>query len=210
MAKIIPVIFLSLGLLLLIQVSLPVVNLKIWEVIQTVAQEPLTSPQQTSVLGVSIQNTDNFPLIVSSTKRETVAAYSYFTISIPSIKLKDELVHVDSNDLSKGLIHLPGSSLPGEKGNLFISGHSALPLFFLGNDKRALFAKLPNIKTGDVITVSALGTKFTYEVTEIKIVKPEDMSVILPPDNIDRYISLMTCFPPGLNTKRLVVIGKLI
>ncbi len=117
-------------------------------------------------------------------------------------------MYVDSNDLSQGLILLPGAALPGEKGNVFISGHSALPIF--SKNQKALFANLPNVKIGDNITLTALGSKFTYRVTDIKVVAPEDISVINPPDEVGRYISLMTCVPPGFNTKRLVVIGKLI
>ena len=34
--------------------------------------------------------------------------------------------------------------------------------------------------------------------------------VLNPPDNKGRYITLMTCYPPGLNFKRLIVLGKMI
>ncbi len=127
---------------------------------------------------------------------------------MPSINLRDEIVYVDSNDLTQGLIHLPGAPLPGEKGNVFISGHSALPIF--SKVKKALFANLPNAKIGDQLVVTALGTNFVYKVMDIKVVAPEDISVINPPDETGRYITLMTCVPPGFNTKRLVVVGKLI
>ena len=66
------------------------------------------------------------------------------------------------------------------------------------------------IKEGDQIEVEAMGTKFTYQVTELKIISPSDVSVINPPDPLGRFISLMTCVPPGLNLKRLVVLGKMI
>ena len=58
--------------------------------------------------------------------------------------------------------------------------------------------------------INAGGTNFKYKVIELKIVSPNDLSVIYPVDNLGRYISLMTCVPPGINTKRLVVTGKMI
>lgn len=209
-SKIIPAIFLILGLILLAQVALPLIGYKFWENAVEQNSKNLVSPETSSVLtGISIEKTvDNFPLIVSNRKRDQANLYQYFTITIPSINIVDQLVYVDSNDLSKGLILLPGGALPGEKGNVFISGHSELPKFIPG--KKAAFETLPKIGLGDEITTYVLGTKYVYKVIDIKIVKPNDVSVISPPDNTGRYISLMTCVPPGLNTKRLVVVGKLI
>lgn len=208
--KIISLFVLFLGVFLLLQTLGPTLSFQIKEKV-VAKNKVLTSPQsKAQTLGISIEPTiDNFPLIVSSNKREGLAPYSYFALTVSSIKLEDETVYVDSNDLSEGLIHLPGAALPGEKGNVFISGHSTLPLLS-GRSKKALFANLPNAKVGDEIIISALNTKFTYRVVDIKVVSPDDISVINPPDAAGRYLSLMTCVPPGFNTKRLVVIGKLI
>src|SRR5256884_2553325 len=49
-----------------------------------------------------------------------------FSLTIPKLKINKAIVEVDSNDLSKNLAQLPGSALPGEKGNLFVSGHSII------------------------------------------------------------------------------------
>lgn len=209
--KIIPLLFLISGLFVLVQVNLPLIEYKFWELAQIKNGLPLVSPQGGSkdVLGVSIKTEDNFPAFVSNSKRETPALYSQFSISIPSIDINEEAVFVDSNDLSKGLIHLPGSALPGEKGNAFISGHSALPQLAPPGTK-IIFSKLQKLKNDDSIILSASGSKFVYKVVSIKIIRPTDTSVILPPDSIGRYVTLMTCVPPGLNTKRLIILAKLI
>lgn len=211
MSKFFPALFLVAGIFLLVQVALPLIRFRYLELVIAKQSQILKSPVITgNVLGVSIQNTeDNFPLIVSENHRINKPAYQYFAVSIPNIDIDNEIVQVDSNNLSEGLIQLPGSAMPGERGNVFVSGHSMLPQIFIANEK-AVFAKLPNIKKGDDIQVTALGTKFKYKVISIKIVKPDDVSVISPPDMNGRYITLMTCVPPGLNTKRLVVLGKLI
>ncbi len=205
--KVISLGFLSVGIFVLMQVILPLISFQIWEIGQKYNNTVLSSPKTSKILGISIQTKDNFPAFVSTQKRDSVLSYFEFQLAIPRINLKETNVYVDSNDLSKGLVHLPGTALPGERGNVFISGHSALSNFW---SKNAFFAKLPDIKKGDNIDVFANGAKFAYQVVEIKTVSPTDLSVIVPPDREGRYISLMTCVPPGLNLKRLVVLGKMI
>lgn len=208
MMKIVPLGFLSVGIFLLIQIILPIISFQIWMFSQSHKNVPLINPLSSQVLGISIQSRDNFPAIVSTLKRDTHPNYSQFGLTIPKLKINNATVLVDSNDLSKYLAHLSGSALPGEKGNVFISGHSALnPLFSF---KSALFANLTDLKKGDELTIEASGTKFKYEVLELKVVDPTDLSIINPPEQLGRYISLMTCVPPGLNFKRLIVLGKML
>ena len=208
--KLVAVGFLSVGLFLLVQVIAPLISFEVWEFGQKFDKN-LISPQKltsSAVLGISVQNKDSFPSFVSSLKRETQPNYTNFYLSIPKLKINKQQVLVDSNDISKTLAQLPGSALPGEKGNLFISGHSALSQFFAL--KEAVFSKLPDLKKGDQIIVETPATKFMYEVIGFKVVSPSDTSVINAPDELGRYISLMTCVPPGLNFKRLVVLGKML
>lgn len=210
--------FLFLGMFLLMQVVLPIVSFQLWELGQKIENSAdFVSPQSGGgrvVLGISIEKNvfveekDNFPAFISKNIRQTIPSYSRFSISIPKLRIDNLSVEVDSNDLSSGLVQLPGSGLPGEKGNVFISGHSALnPLFGL---KKAAFARLQDLKKGDRIILEAEGTQFIYEVEALKVVDPKDLSVINPPDKMGRYVSLMTCVPPGLNFKRLIVLGKII
>ncbi len=209
--KLLPIGFLSIGVFLLMQVILPIASFQIWEFGQKFNNSLLISPnfpKNGQVLGVSIQNSDNFSEIVSNLTRESKANYSEFRISVPRLKMAGAPVLVDSNEISKGLVHLPGSALPGEKGNVFISGHSALNNFF--SFQHAPFANLQDLKIGDQIIVEADNARYTYQVIDLKAVNPTDLSVIAAPDSVNRFISLMTCVPPGLNFKRLVVLGKMI
>lgn len=206
--KIISLGFLAAGLFLIMQVVLPVISFQLREMGLKYDNQVLKSPKTTDsqILGISIQKKDNFPAFISSRRRDNLPFFE-FSLAVPSINLKETTVYVDSNDLSKGLVHLPGTVLPGERGNIFISGHSAISSIF---SKSAHFAKLSNVKKGDKIEVEANGAKFIYQVAEIKTVSPTDLSVIIPPDEMGRYITLMTCVPPGLNLKRLIVLGKMI
>lgn len=210
--RLIPLFFLGLGIFLLVQVVMPFISFKIWEAVVYPEQNvALVSPypDKQNVLGISIENQNNFPAVTSSNKRIPPAPYKNFTLTIPSINLINTDVMVDSNDLEAGLSHLPGSSLPGEKGNVFISGHSSLPQFFRQGNYKAIFSKLPDIKRGDVINIEAGGQKYEYIVKGLTIVDPKETWVINPPDPQGRYLSLMTCVPPGLYLKRLVVLAEL-
>lgn len=216
MGKIIASLFLGAGVFLLLQIILPLISFKVWEAKNIKSDSllaiPLVASQnsgQEQILGVSIQDMDgSFPAIVSNVTRRDAAAYSYFSLTVSRLGLDNIQVLVDSNELSKGLVHLPGSALPGEKGNVFISGHSRLPQFKVGI--KSYFVNLSDLKKDDEIKVTAESGEFTYKVIGIKVVDPKDLSVIFPPDTQHRYITLMTCVPPGLNTKRLVVLGKAI
>ncbi|OGE64752.1 hypothetical protein A3I48_03880 [Candidatus Daviesbacteria bacterium RIFCSPLOWO2_02_FULL_36_7] len=209
-SKFISVGFLAIGVFILMQVILPVMSFQIWQLGQKYQNQILISPIKSNeqILGISVQNRDSFPAFISSLKRETQPNYDRFNLSIPALKINKTDVFVDTNDLSKGLAQLPGSALPGEKGNLFISGHSALSQFLAV--KSVPFSKLSDLKKGDQIIIGTPGTKFIYEVVGFKIVDPSDLSVLQSPEDQGRYISLMTCVPPGLNLKRLVVLGKML
>lgn len=209
--KIASLLFLGIGVFLLTQLILPIISFKIWEISIENQNSPLISPHPEieNIAGISIENQNNFPALISTNIRSTSAPYSEFSISIPSLKLEKLKTKVDVNDFEQNLAHLPGSALPGEKGNMFITGHSSLPQLFRPGNFKAIFAKLPDIKKGDSIIVEAGGQKFTYIVEGLKIVDPKETWVINPPDTNGRYLSLMTCVPPGLYLKRLVVLAQL-
>lgn len=192
---------------MLVQVAMPYLAYSSWQVEaldkSSTLVNPLTSPDQD---GISIKEIGNFPAFYSN--RESRSAYDHFYISIPKIGLTKQKVLASSNDFEATPASLPGTALPGEKGNVFITGHSSLPQFATGNAK-ATFSKLPGIKKGDEVLVQAGGLNLTYVVISLRVVDPTEVSVISPPDTIGRYLTLMTCVPPGFNTKRLIVLTKL-
>lgn len=191
---------------------MPFVSFKIWEIFAFESEQGLVDPAPISTNGnlapdYQIETVNNFPVFLAKNKN-LKAPYSEFKISIPKIDLESIETLVYSNEFDQNLAHLPGSAMPGEKGNAFITGHSMLPNF-APKGSSAFFAKLPEVKKGDEIIVDALGQRYVYTVVQLRIVDPKDISVLYPPDSSGRYISLMTCVPPGFNTKRLVVVGKL-
>lgn len=207
--KIISLIALGLGVFVLSQVILPPLAFKIWEISTLDQNATLLDPTSVNqVQGVSIEEVGNFPAFVSNNVRKDPPPYSDFRLSIPSIGLSNIKVLVDSNSFEQSLAQLPGTAMPGEKGNLFITGHSSLTFLYSPTNFSAIFSNLPKIKKGDLISIDALG-HFDYIVEGMRVVDPSEVSVINPPDTEGRYLSLMTCVPPGFNSKRLIVLAKL-
>lgn len=133
-----------------------------------------------------------------------------FALSIPKLEIRNAKVKVDSLKFDNNLSHFPGTAIPGDIGNTFITGHSVLPQFADPKNYRAIFTKLSEMEVGDTIFVEIEGKKLEYVVQYSKVVDPKDLSVLLPITPSGRNLTLMTCVPPGTNSKRLVVITSLI
>lgn len=215
--------FLGIGVFVLMQVISPVIAFKIWELSNFDQSQLLANPKPAilsgnlavgedqvpgQVLGISVESINNFPAFISKRSSLLPPPYKEFKVTIPKLTLYDVKTLVYSNDFEESLSHLPGTALPGEKGNVFITGHSSI-LATLTSKQKAYFANLPSLKKGDDVLVEALGQRYTYQVLGLRVVDPKDISVITPPDDSGRYLTLMTCVPPGFNSKRLIVLAKL-
>ena len=131
-----------------------------------------------------------------------------YWISIPKLGIESAKVSAGGEDLSKSLIHYLPSTAPGEYGSVNIFGHSTLPQLFDVKDYKTIFTYLPNLTKGDRIFVEYDGEKFEYEVYDMFVVKPEQVSV-LESQYDGSYMTLITCVPPGTYWNRLVVRTKL-
>lgn len=123
-------------------------------------------------------------------------------ISINKIKVEIPIYHTTNKDvLNVAVGHLEGSSLPvGEKGShAVLSAHRGLP-------SAKLFTDLNKIEVGDIFEITVLDKKLTYQVDQIRVVEPNDVTELRIKENED-YVTLMTCTPYGLNTHRLLVRG---
>ena len=78
--------------------------------------------------------------------------------------------------------HIPGTALPGEKGNVGIAGH-----------RDTLFRGLRSIRQGDRVQFETLSGRYFYTVSSIQIVKPGDVDVLRP--GPDSELTLVTCYP---------------
>ncbi len=136
---------------------------------------------------------------------------SYYSISIPKLKIENAIVKVGGEDLSQNLIHYPGTALPGKLGNSVIFGHSVLPIFFNPKNYLSIFSTLYKLDKNDIIQVDIEGISYKYKVENIFEILPKDLQ-ILEQTSSDSFITLVTCSPPGdpRKPKRLIVRARLI
>jgi sortase A len=141
----------------------------------------------------------------------TVPKVSYYTITIPRLKVDDATVAIGGEDLSKSLIQYPGTANPGKSGNAVIFGHSILPLFNDPKNYISIFTMLPTMKKGDEVFINYDGVSYTYRVEEMFEVSPTDIQV-LDQDKSDSFLTLVTCVPPGdpRDPKRLIVRARIV
>lgn len=151
------------------------------------------------------------PAVIDSSQAVVPAAVPVreFGISIPKLNIQNAHVEVGGEDLAKSLIHFLPVSLPGENGNVVIFGHSTLPQLYNPSNYKAIFTYLPSLEKGDHVTASVNNTNYEYEVYDMFVVKPDQISV-LDQQYDASYLTLITCVPPGTYWNRLVVKAKLI
>ena len=142
-----------------------------------------------------------------------------FSIVIPKIKVNANVVknvdpfdsHIYQKALTKGVAHAKGSGLPGFPGNTFIFAHSAIN-WYQANQYNAIFYLTSKLEPGDEIFIYYKGSKYQYNVTEKKIVKGTDTSYLTNSLNSTSQntssLTLMTCWPPGSNLDRLIILAN--
>lgn len=111
--------------------------------------------------------------------------------------------------LKSGLAHFKGTPLPGDGGNSFIYGHSAVESFFTRHedDPETIFSKLENAELSDIVEITKDGFTYRYNVVKKTIIDPNDFDVITGKPGKET-VTLMTCWPLGVGSKRLIVIGE--
>ena len=110
-------------------------------------------------------------------------------------------------DLKTGPGHMPGTALPGQLGNLVVSGHRTT--------YGAPFSRLDELQVGDPVVVETRDAWFTYRVTGTRIVRPSAIEVAWPvPGHAGatptrRLMTMTTCHPRYSARQRLVVSAEL-
>ena len=114
-----------------------------------------------------------------------------------------------NNSLTNGLAHFKGTPVPGDGGNSFIYGHSTVQSFFdiNPNNPEIVFSRLENAEIGDKVTLQKENDVLRYTIRKKKIVDESDFSV-LGTSNDKETLTLMTCWPLGIGTKRLIIIAE--
>lgn len=121
-------------------------------------------------------------------------------LRIPSIELIQTVAEgADGSVLRDSLGHMMGTVYPGREGNCVIAGHRN---YSFG----AFFNRLDEVEVGDAVYVDTLTQTYRYEVTEVKVVDPEEVEIL--EDYGDERLTLFTCTPIYLATQRLVIVAE--
>lgn len=99
---------------------------------------------------------------------------------------------------------IPGANaLPGQIGNLVISGHSAGDIYS-SNPYKFIFSGLERLVPGDLIYVNYESVRYTYQVTGSETVEPTNVQALIY-ETDKPMLTLITCTPLGTSRYRLLV-----
>ena len=90
--------------------------------------------------------------------------------------------------------------MPGEGGNVVLAGH-----------RETVFWPLEQIEIGDEVIVETSYGIYTYEVEEIYVTEPSDVTPTTPTD--EERLTFYTCYPfikYGPTPERFIVVAKFI
>ena len=121
---------------------------------------------------------------------------------IPAIDVRLSIYHGTSAEvLESGVGHLEYTSMPmgGEGTHTVLSAHTGLP-------GKKLFTDLELLEEGDIFYIYVLDEVLAYQVDQIKVTEPDDVSELSIYHDKD-YVTLVTCTPYGVNSHRLLVRG---
>lgn len=124
-------------------------------------------------------------------------------IDIPKIDVSLPIYHgTEESVLQVAVGHIESSSLPvgGASTHCVLSGHRGLP-------SAKLFTDLDRLSEGDMFQLQILNETLTYEVDQIRIVLPQEVSELGITQGQD-YCTLVTCTPYGINSHRMLVRGR--
>jgi sortase A len=142
-------------------------------------------------------------------------------LNIPSVTIDQQVVPVgwsmipapgggvksEWNVADYAVGHHMGSANPGEIGNVVLSGHV--------DYKGEVFRNLHKVNKGDEVIMYTDKGQYIYVVVDLKIVREEGVSdeqkranaAFMNPTE-DRTLTMITCYPYGIDTHRLIVIAK--
>lgn len=210
------------GLLLVLYIFYPILSWSVFYAPLFAAQNivsPIPNLAYASVKNVATQvladtnqvdytNAKNWFPAYAVTRKSIGTRPTYYTISIPKIRIQNALVSTKDNDLSIHMVNYGGTAIPTENGTAVVFGHSTLPQLYDPTNYKTVLSNAYTLRVGDIILVSMHNSTYTYTIYSTTVVDPDDVSVFSQQTD-DSYITLVTCTPPGTILYRLVIRAKL-
>lgn len=129
-----------------------------------------------------------------------VADNMFGYLVIPRMDLELPLyLGANTENMKKGAVHMSQTSIPvgGENTNAVIAAHR-------GWKTQPMFRDIEALQIGDLVEVRNLWDTLYYYVTEIQVIRPEEVDKVLIQDGRD-MVTLITCHPYRHNYQRYVV-----
>ena len=126
-------------------------------------------------------------------------------VKIPKINLEYPILEIENIDpksaekpMKLSIIKYWGENV-NDYGNLSIAGHN--------NKDGTMFGKTKKLQKGDIIELTDLkGQRIQYSIYDIFVTDPNDVSILLPKDELVREVTLITC--TNGNKERLILKDK--
>jgi sortase A len=162
------------------------------------ASQPVTAPDPAGVpiaapVPVEQQNIDTSIENGSALARLEIARIGRDDIVVAGVR---------TSDLQRGPGHFPNTPLPGQLGNSAIAGHRTT--------YGAPFFDVDDLQPGDEIVATTLSGRFTYRVTEQRIVASNEYWVVATTDPTKATLTLISCDPKYTAQKRIVIFSELV
>ncbi len=139
-----------------------------------------------------------------------------FSLIVPKVGINAPVIaNVDPGNpgeyataLKTGVAHASTSFLPDQDGTVYLFSHSTNYDWFV-DDLNAVFYLLKNLDAGDLVVLYYKEARYTYRITHKRIVKPSEISYLVPEAG-KKSLILQTCWPPGSVAERLLLFADLV
>ena len=156
-------------------------------------------------LPVLIMHEHICPVSVMGTGSMAIVREGIGIVKIPKINLEYPILEIGSIDpesakapMKISIIKYWGENV-NDYGNLSIAGHN--------NKDGTMFGKTKKLEIGDIIELTDLkGQTIQYSIYDIFVTDPNDVSILLPKDEVIREVTLITC--TNGNKQRLILKAK--
>ena len=126
-------------------------------------------------------------------------------VKIPKINIEYPILEIGNIDpenakkpMKVSIIKYWGESV-NDYGNLSIAGHN--------NKDGTMFGKTKKLEIGDIVELTDLnGQTIQYSIYDIFVTDPNDVSILLPKEEVIREVTLITC--TNGNKERLILKAK--
>jgi len=149
------------------------------------------------------------PTITAAPTAEPKLIIPKLNVDVPAhFNIANDTATID-NAMNHGVAQfkIPGAdALPGQVGNLVISGHSAGDIYS-NNQYKFIFSGLERLVDGDLIYINYNSVRYTYKVFKRETVEPTNVAALIYPTD-KPLLTLITCTPLGTDRYRLLVTAE--